>query len=324
MLKRIDNLLPQNFSSIDLESMKDQRVISHIQELADDDQYSIEPMAAREFFEAVNTLLDKFGSQINGTEIYQKLNLIKCKMMWQALPALEKKIKESCLNDNVLFALKNKIEIVGNIDAYLYLFEYGVGPDKEERQMFISSFTRNNERLGNEQLTLKSGDKVAPTLLNWLKDFLSYTDANSALKGASYELTQYMYSSPNVKALNPSDKELLSEIITIYNHLRHPSYIPLIESESAPGDKAPSAPIPVVPRPQIKPVPHGQDLETLRKQMQGSKVDIISAPKPIPVPPKLVNSTPKIQMTADEIKREVTELELPSHVEQPSRPTSQE
>ncbi len=54
--------------------------------------------------------------------------------------------------------------------------------------------------------------------------------------------------------------------------------------------------LPTVPRP---PVPHGQDLEVLRKQMEKGRVDF----------------TPVIKMTPQEIKREVDELELPAHQE---------
>lgn len=339
--QEMDNLQPLGLAKITVDDLKNQQVIARIEEMADDEQYLNEPMAAREFYEAMEDLLEKYSGQVDGTEVYAKFNKIKIKMLWQALPALEKKIKQQILGENVIYALKNNIDILTNLEAYLFIYEFGVGPDKEERLIFLNALTHNQEVFGTQSIVLKSGDTVTSYVSNWLKDYISYTDPNFS-KGEGYELTQYIYSSPNVKKLNPNDRQILSQVISIYNHLRYPKYIPIIEEESVESEKkivsAPQSviPKPVIPtpRPPVMPVPHGQDLEVLRKQMEGNKVNFMPA-KPVVKPPSpsafakasvfIKTSADKsadrpapsaVKMTPEEIKREISEKELPAHKEE--------
>src|SRR3989344_8308946 len=329
----IEKLEPKNFNQLDLQSLRNDQVIARMEELASDGQYEFEPMSAREFYEALEELMKKFGAQIKDTKESARLNLVMKKLLWQALPVLEPKMRRNMLSENVIFALKNKIEILTNIDSYLAIYEFGVGPNSEERQMFLDSLTHNEEILGGQSIALKSGDTVTSYISNWLKDYISYTDRDNVdLTGESYELTQYFYSNPNVKKLGSADKEILARVIAIYNDLRYPKYIPIIEPEEKRESlnvPKPAPKQPVVPKPPvIKPlptdfdkklaavavpaapaatIPHGQDLEVLRKQMA---VKAASVPKPTAAPP------PAVRMTPEEIKREVDELELPVHKEE--------
>ncbi len=310
--QELESLEIPTLINLSLDELKNQEVIARIEEMGEDDQYAAEPMAAREFYETLDAVMRKYSGQFNGTREYTALYTIMQKMLWQALPALEKKMKQQLLAENLIFTVKQKIDILTNLEAYLYLYEFGVGPDTEERQIFIYALTHNQERLGNEQITLKSGETVPPHVANWIKDFSSYTDSGLELKGESYELTQYLYSSPNVKKLGADDKQILAQIITIYNHLRNPKYIPEIEKPEAPSTpqaKAPIAPKPIAPAPpatipkpinfdqrlaQVSrpspmgearpneigaaaPVSHGADLQMLKKQVV--QTESVAGPK---------------------------------------------
>lgn len=337
---QIDYLKVEDIPKLDLDSLNNEQVLAHIEELGEDDRYLHEPMAAREFYESLQGFLEKFKPQIQGTEKGQRLQKILVKMMWQALPALDKKLKQRILSDDLLFALENQVDVLSNLDAYLYIFEYGVGPDNEERRIFGYSLDQNQERLGVNTLKLKSGQEVLPYLSNWIKDYVSYTDPKS-FKGESYEVTQYLYSSPNVKNLTSDQKTLLTRVLAIYNHLRHPKYMPEIIGGpgSAPAPKAP-APAPRVPAPaapiapkspvvpaapvkiqasefdkklaQVSATPassaaHGQTLEVLKHKLEERGVDVApthGAVQPLPS---------KVRLTPQEIQREVSTPELPKH-----------
>src|SRR5581483_9100163 len=115
---------------------------ARIDEMSEDEEFSSEPMQARDFYEKLWQLLEKYGPQVNGTDVYKRLYRIIVLMRWQALPSLDKKIRDQIFGSDLIFALKTGVDIMGNLDAYLYLYKYGVGPDKEERQKFIYSLTR--------------------------------------------------------------------------------------------------------------------------------------------------------------------------------------
>ncbi len=312
------NLQVSQFSKLDLQSLKSYQAIARIEELAEDAQYLSEPMSAREFYEALEELLNKFGGQINGTELYKKLFLISIQMQWLALPALDRKNKQNILGENLLYAIRNQIDVSGAIADYLSIYEDGVGPDYNERQLFTNSLTRNPERLGNELLTLKNGEKVPPQVANWIRDFVSYADPKS-LKGESYELTQYLYSSPNAKKLAPADRQSLVEILGIYNYLRHPKYLPQIEPASAPVPRVIDNSKPKLIE-TVSSSTHGAPLEAFKAKMEAGTV-VKFAPNvktQISSPPlgemSRSDREGRVKMTPDEIKREVKTPELPGHM----------
>lgn len=298
---RIDiNKQKVSLTQLDLESLKNAQVIARVEELAQDSEFELESAHAREFYEALDGLMKKHGKQFEGSEEYKRLNVVLIKMMWQALPALDKKNKDQILSNNLLAALKNKVDILTNLDVYLDLFEFGVGPNFEQRRMLGVSLDQNQERLGLQPIQLKIGQEVAPYLSNWLKDFVSYTDPKS-LKGISYELTQYLYSSPNVKNLKPDERQILSQVIAIYDHIHHPGYLP--EIVGGPGT-TPVTQAPPLPKPTAPPS-HGADLEALKRKLEENKINFKQAAQ-VPV-------TPAVKMTLEEIKREVGTKELNVH-----------
>ena len=324
----IEKLKLKDLNQIDLESLKNNQVVVRIEELANDGQYEFEPMAAREFYEVMETILEKYRDQIQGTAVGQRLEIVAIKMMWQALPALDKKIKQEILNDKLLLAIENKIDVLANLDAYLYIYEYGVGPDYEERHIFGHSLDQNQERLGSNNLKLKSGQEILPYLSNWVKDYSSYTNPKSP-KGVSYELTQYLYSSPNVKNLTTRQKEILAQVIRLYHHLAHPQYIPEIIGGPGSPETKPTLPTvesalrPAAPvssfdaKLSVAATGHGASLDLLKSRLEkktpGSEIQ--------PSPVRSSDRTPSPRggggigrgpLTPEEIEREVGTPELPA------------
>jgi hypothetical protein len=316
----------EEVEKLSIDELRNDSVIIAIEETAEDDQYENEPMAAREFYEVIENLLVKYGGQINGTDIYRRLYAIKTRLFWQGLPAMDKKLKKESLHENLIYALKNNIEVASYIDSYLHVFEFGVGPDNDERRMFVNSLTINEEPIGSQPIKFKTGESVRNTVTNWIKDYLSYADPTS-IKGESYEMTQYMFSSPNVKTLSPDDKILLSKVLSIYNLLKNPKYIPVIEPEEtqpAPSKPAtasfipPQASKPAMDMPKPLPVsPYNTPAPTTMTEKEMTAFEKKLAQVSVPAPEKALNlevlkQSKPATMSVEEIKREIKARELPA------------
>ncbi len=322
----IKDITVNDIKQLTLDQLSDPAVLSKIEQFAADDVYDYEPALARDFYESLFELVDKNAASINGTVTYSKLKLILIKLGYQAIQTLGKKHREKSLSENLTTALKNNVDVAHYIQRYLDHYEFGFEPDKEERQIFLSSITNNEESIGTQQITLKTGESVRNTVTNWIKDYLGYVDPNS-YRG-SYDLTQYMYTSPNAKTMNDADKQLLTSILEIYSSLRFPKQN-IDQALSAPRPPVnipkptPKTPQPVAVAPpkemtafekklsQISsPAPsggHGVDLEILKRRLEQAPAKVSA----------VANKTQV--MTPQEIKREVTTPELPAHLDTHSR-----
>ena len=314
MTIQIENIQVEDLDHLTPDELNNQQVIIQIEKIAADPMYNYEPGLAREFYDLLAKLLEN-SKAIRNQNISARLLVVLSTLEWQSLQNQTKKIKERILVRNVIPSIKKQIDIVYCLERYLRMFELGIGPDAGERQMFIDALIRNQEILGPQALILKSGDKVIGSIANWLKDYISYSDP-AKLRTGTYEMTQYFYSSPNVKTLSMADRQLLTNILTVYNHLKYPKNIPVVERTPQSSILRPTPPVPTSPKiafPIISkpPIPHGAPLEEFKAKMQAGTVKF--PPKP----------QPAISMTPQEIQREVKTVELPGHKSEiASRPST--
>src|SRR5258708_4932376 len=255
----LNNLSVESLNGLTADQLKDPKVLGLIEKLASDPMYDYEPGQGAELYETLGALVDKYAGVINGTESYSRVKKIQMKVGWEAFQMLGNKFREQTLSEIIVVSMKNNTSVIDYLQKYLRLFEFGAEPDFEERQKLIRALAQNEETIGTQQVSLKTGESVRNTLGNWIKDYLGYIDPKS-LSGVSYQMTQYFYSSPNVKTLSPGDKQLLSSVLGIYNLLKYPNYVPVIEKEEAlqpapiPVPKPVSVTRPPVPKP-LRPEP---------------------------------------------------------------------
>jgi hypothetical protein len=86
----------------------------------------------------------------------------------------------------------------------------GLLPDKLSK-----NFVNNQERLTSGSI-LSEGKEVAPTVANWLKDFISVSGSGIF---DDLALIQYLSNSSNVKRLDEKDKNLLRRLLRLYRNL---------------------------------------------------------------------------------------------------------
>src|SRR3989344_1594444 len=220
--------------------------LDKVVEYSEDSEFTEDRGSAKEFYDYLADLTKQHLKQLQDPNLSRKLDDLLLQLRWQALAGFDRKTKEQDLSDRVIDSIKNSIDIISSLKNYFDILEFDIGPDNKGRQILTDSLTHNQEILSSQSITLKSGDIVRGLVSNWLRDYISYTDPN-APRGASYELTQYLYSSPNAKKLVVADREMLAQIINIYNYLRYPQNVPKkLFSRSSQG----TAPL---PREVVKP-----------------------------------------------------------------------
>ncbi len=262
-----------------------------------------------------------FGEQ---KQNYQDLILQVRLASYQSLP--DDEIGE-ILKNHLVYSYKNDVDLI-RLTSLIFV-PFFTQEDFTRLSRMIRYLEDNSEFIGNSNFTLGNGKVVSPLISNWLKDYKQITINDRG----SLNIITYVTQNRNCKNLSPDQLELLRYILNFYDWLRFKasktSFIS--QDETSPELVKTSTTItkptpPTVPKPLIKapvaPVAvsltpaipsHGQDLEVLRKQMA---VKVAAAPKPVVAP------APVVRMTPEEIKREVTEFELPAHKEavQPLKP----
>lgn len=79
---------------------------------------------------------------------------------------------------------------------------------------FIQSILVSNaELLGNRKISYKDGE-VAPSLANWIADFQIHKRTK---ENGSFQIIQYLNTSPNAKLLDKNNKYILKEVLSLYD-----------------------------------------------------------------------------------------------------------
>ncbi len=287
-------------------------ILNQIEELSKDGMYEAEPKEAQEFFYILHDTLNKYKDDLSSQpQIQAQYQKILTSLFWQGIQAIDDSLKRFYITNYLVAALKEGIDVTKGLQRYLNLFEHDFVPSTELRSNLLYEVTSNQERIGQEMIELKTKDKVASTIENWIRDYISYLPANAAMAGG-FDKVSYLTNSVNASKLSPEDKGLLSKVIDVYSFLKNPKIVnwrtvaPKIPSPTA----APklSAPIPLA-----KPLTPSSDFNSKLSAAgtgPGASLDLLKSrlQKKEPSLP-----TPSgVRMTPEEIEREVGMEELPA------------
>lgn len=344
MLSIVDDIkkeIPADFNPENLE-----RFLTRAEEYANDTEFTVDPTSALEFAAIIDGLLGRYRDQLkNSLELQKRLRALSVKLHWLSPGSIESGKKE-LVTTSLAQALKMGVEVLSTIQRWLDVFEFGSGPDVQRRTDFLLFLANNEEFIGTNNIKISTGESVAPTVRNWVKDYFSSLPENKTLTGG-FDKIRYLTNNQNAIKLSEADKNILSQIIDIYNFLKNPeeallrvptnpdlapqspkiSNIPkpqapaALHKQNIPQQPAPTAPKPVTNFDKklaavTAPPMRGQDLELIRKQMEpkvsfNAKPQVAPVVKPAPVAPPAA----PVKMNPDEIKREVATEELPAHQE---------
>ncbi len=123
--------------------------------------------------------------------------------------------KEDIINlftKRLIESLKAPADIINGLNIAIFQ-KLNEEDDLEEK--IINILYNNEEKLTNSHIML--GDReVAPTIANWIKDFIKL---NGSEMFDDLALAQYLSTSPNAKKLNSEEKNLVRRVLKLYNNL---------------------------------------------------------------------------------------------------------
>ena len=238
---------------------------------------------------------------------YQKLiSILKfLNLVIYGLKDIDKIVKETLVSALLVgIPVKQKFQRV--LDDFDDLLMEGEIAESLANAMMICE-----EKLGHEVLFLKDEKKsVSQTAGNWLKDYIQFSLVGAERATGSLERTEYFRNNLNVKNLSEAEKNVLLQILRLYDWLRYGTEIEEeakvqkdVERLSYPTSKKlevpeevlsvvqsqppPTIPIPANQKPQ-RPI---EEIQAPRPQAQ-SPVKVL--PKPVAPPPVQAVSKPYV------------------------------
>lgn len=176
---------------------------------------------AQSMLEKLNQVADRIPSELFSKylRLMRLLKLFSLKYLSDA--EIEKFISEELLD---VYVFRHSINIRDEIEK-IFKANFDAPDIKEHyRNLLSRSLERNNQILGTTKIRIYvSGQEqeVVPTLKNWLADYTSDThvDPTTKIRGA-YGQMNYLNHSPNVALLQKEERELLLEIIQLYDWIQ--------------------------------------------------------------------------------------------------------
>lgn len=101
------------------------------------------------------------------------------------------------------------------IEGLNILIFKALNTDEDLEDKIIEILYNNNERLASANIEVDNHE-VAPTIANWLKDFIKI---NGSEMFDELKMAEYLSSSPNTKKLNTEEKDLLRKLLRLYRNL---------------------------------------------------------------------------------------------------------
>lgn len=136
-------------------------------------------------------------------------------------------------------SLKAPAEIIQGLNVAIF---ENFNSDEELEEKIINILYNNDERLTANQIMFEDRP-VAPTVSNWIKDFIKL---NGSEMFSDLALAEYLSTASNAKKLNPDEKNLVRRVLKLYNNLTFfPESMenqPVSEWQIIPYDKSVSKP----------------------------------------------------------------------------------
>jgi hypothetical protein len=319
LVDEIKTIIPQQYTAQGFAEFVDR-----LEEYSQDEEFNSDAGSARKFADLVDSIINKFRNEIKGDEkIENRLHSLSILLRWRVPLALDTKWSKDLLSLSVVVAIKSGIDPFRTVQNWLDIYEYDAEPDTQRRTDALYLLTSNSEYIGSNKILLGNNESVAPTVQNWLKDYLR-SSAPGQTVGGNFDKINYLTQSPNAKSLSAADKEILGKVIDIYRYLKN---VPEVALENV-SPRSVAIPVPKPPAPVKPVVPNiptktsiDQKIAQASAPTKGASIDFLKAEarqinNQVPVAPKPPVKPAGPQMTPQEIKREVGTRELPAYREE--------
>jgi hypothetical protein len=299
----IKRITSDNLDSVILDMLSQPQFFEQIEQVVYEIEGGAAPQEAKNAFEQLSQLIDSAGA--NRDNLTNKYIKILLALRLVSLSLVKDEEKGKFLEENIVLLLQQDYaDLMFWLKLLFAMYEYDKDIVTDLQRAFVQAIERSNDLLGKANITI--GDKeVKPFVKYWVLDFRSFP-APRVQRGPLEENT-YLSQGINTKSLDNKDLAVLRKLLRIYDWLRFQVTIPV--KQTAEGREMPAAPE----------APHGASLEAFKQKLE--KVSGTSTPSGRPTMGMAKPlAKPGVQMTPQEIKRELNALELPRPEMQKSQP----
>ena len=226
-----------------LADFKNPQTYRRLLETVADPQFNAELALAGNFLMTLTNALKPFDNILRqeSPALYQDYQKIITYLQFLALPADSADELEKIFAANILFAFDWGVAIE---DQIIFVFSYFALQTDAIAKIQIPALRglkTNKEKLGSKDIMVDN-KPLPPYISHWLKDY-DYFSGGFASERVIEEVA-YLNQSANVRLLNTDEKEILRQVIRVYNLLRFPVLAPRAEARAT-GHRLPDALKPV-------------------------------------------------------------------------------
>ncbi|MDD4901193.1 MAG: hypothetical protein PHS62_03760 [Patescibacteria group bacterium] len=128
---------------------------------------------------------------------------------------------EDLFKKHLLLAIREEIELKVRLKL-IFLINSDEETGDKIRLAIIKALEANEEKIGKENLAGSvDGLPIYPYIKNWLRNYISFFSAEKEERGELEQVT-YLGQNQNVKQLSQGEKEILTEVIKLYDYLCFP------------------------------------------------------------------------------------------------------
>lgn len=212
----------QELEKLDLALMCNPETIKALDNLVNVVIEELEPGESHDLQRAIGTILEKFPSfEREAPQEYQHYQELWLRLQFASFNSLKDDEVEGLLEEHLLFALKNNI----NLKKFFYIrfvaYEDGLSRGAM-RKHYIQLIHGNKEQIGSQDIAIKEEFKMQPPIIkNWLRDYDQFFEAFRLRSG--FEQATYISQNSNVKKLDEDEREVLTRLLQVYDFLRFPT-----------------------------------------------------------------------------------------------------
>lgn len=109
--------------------------------------------------------------------------------------------------------------LLDSIDSYFVRFTTD-DQLKQQRRLMVNGLLANKQRFTSESIISTNGEKIAPTIGNWVKYF--YIQVGGQDRSSRLKVAEFLSSDPNVTKLSAEEKKKIKNLIDLQEYLRRP------------------------------------------------------------------------------------------------------
>lgn len=226
MLVKNNIKLIMELDKIQTVNLRDQKFLEELTQQVDDYVRWDKTFLAWKLFLKIKEIFEKDSGGVNNKLINKYIYLLR-RLKFLALPLLSDEETINLFEKDLAFAWQ--LDSFTDEESYDFnqklkykLTSVLLWERDEFKIRLINAMKNNQQRISSESIELGSGHQVAPTMANWLKDYIDRIGIDTD----TLKQTNYLINSLNTKKLTDDERSILRQVIHLYEKLKISSATP--------------------------------------------------------------------------------------------------